>query len=402
MTPLRPLFFARRPRISAPAVRLAPVPRRAVSTAELHSRLRDRAFWRAVAANWKPALKIAAVVNVSVLALQAAVHGALQCVEETTRPTPPTWSFAARYFLRRARMANAWNPLAERKSDDETLRMYDRALAHSAGAGTAGDGWAAAMLRKERGRALEEMRRWDAAESEYRAALDVDADAPRLKVEAATRLARIQEWRGDDVAALETLERAVCFAGGPALPPPGDARNSPALLNAVAEMAVFLARRGEIARALELATAVLARRKAAAAADVGDPKRYTEAIGDPCRVAVSEATVGELLFAIGKRDEGLRWTEDAFHKAWELVDYRLACKECAGIAASNLVQMGRILEEEALRAEDGGKKGWWRRGERSGRVQLREAQRIRQEYDIRRMEVDAVRAVKDSDVAKRA
>jgi len=275
--------------------------------------------------------------------------------------------------------------------------MYDCALAEVEKAGKAG--WELALLRNERGEVLEKMRRWDAAEKEYRAALEVAADVPKLKVEAANRLAKIREWRGDAAGALQVLEQAVRIAGGPALPPPGDGGNTPALMNALVEMSVFLARHGEIGKGLELATDVLVRRKAAEG-EVREPKRYTDATGDPCRVAISETIVGELLFAIGKRDKGLKWTEDAFHKAWELVDYRLACKECAGVAAANLVQMGKILEEEALSMEEG-KKGWWS-GKREKEEKLQKAQRIKGEYEIRRMEVEAVRAVKDSDVAKRA
>ncbi|KAI5846001.1 hypothetical protein BZA05DRAFT_407651 [Tricharina praecox] len=417
MRPLRPTFgriplfrhsiphSIPRPRLPLLSARPTLPPRRPISTTDLRARLRSRSFWRAVLGNWKPALKIAGVVNISILLLQGLVHFGLLIAAETSQPTPPSWPLRARYYLLRARMPNAWNPLVERKTDEEMQRMYDRALEAVVGGGGegAGGGWELVLLRKERGEAQEKLRDWDKAEAEYRAALEVPADAPRLKVEAANRLARIREWRGDAVGALEALEQAVRIAGGPALPTPGDRRNTPELMGAVGEMAVFLARHGEIGRALEMATDVLVRRKTAEAGrEVKDPKRYTEAVGDPCRVAVSEATVGELLFAIGKRDEGLRWSEGAFHKAWELVDYRLACKECAGIAAANLVQMGKILEEEALLMEEG-KKGWWGGNGRTEKEEkLREAQRIRGEYEIRKMEVEAVKAVKDSDVAQRA
>ena len=340
------------------------------------------------------------LVNATLLTAQLAVHAAQHYGAERARPTPESWPFRARYCLRQARIAQPWNPFsAAAKPLSETLAYLDRALAAlPAAEATPGR----AELHVERGECLEKMQHFDEAAGAYAAALDLlpsppsppsSAAAARCTVSAAVRLAKILEWRGshrgEAVEAL--LQRAVDAAAGA-----GDVEAS---ANAQYEMAVFLARRGKLARALEAATQVLALRKRAAA---GDGRRYTASAGDPCRVAATEALIGELLFAIGQHAQGVAWSERAFGAAVALADLRLACKQCASVAAGNLVRMGQIMKDGG--AEDGAAgRGMWRWLRRAGPGgEHEEGQRLVDEYIWRQAEVDAIKAVRDAAEARAA
>lgn len=359
------------------------------------------------------AIKIVVLVNATLLTAQLAVHAAQHYGAEQARPTPESWPFRARYCLRQARIAQPWNPFsAAAKPLSETLAYLDRALAALAAAeATQGR----AELHIERGECLERMQRFDEAADAYAAALDSPSSSPsaRCAVAAAVRLAKILEWRGSnhDGAVGALLQRAADAATG--------ADDAEASANAQYEMAVFLARRGRLARALEVATQVLELRKRAAAAAaeggggggrVADGKRYTASAGDPCRIAATEALIGELLFAIGQRAQGVAWSERAFGAAVALADLRLACKQCASVAAGNLIRMGEIMKDGVgagggAGARDGaagrGKWRWlWRTA--PGSSEHDEGRRLVDEYIWRKVEVDAIKAVRDAAEARAA
>lgn len=342
-------------------------------------------MWRIIISRYRKALRLALIFNGGLLTLQFLAHGGLHWLEESQHPTPTSWPWTTRYYLRRARIPNSWNPFGEKTPDDERLQLLNDAIADIEKQGL--HGWGEVQVRKERGECLERLKRWEEAEGDYKAALEALTEAPAVKVEAAHRLARIREWKEDAIGALEALEVGLKAAEG----------NEVAKLKAKAEMAVFLARQGELGKALELATEVLVARKAAAKEVLpGEERRFTEKIGDPCMIAAAEAMVGELVFALGKREEGVRWTEDAFTKAWPLVDLRLACKECAGVTAGNVVKMAAIMEKAAEGENEGWR--WFWKGNKEAK--LNEARRLKGEYELRGLEVEAVKSVKDAEIAK--
>jgi len=225
------------------------------------------------------------------------------------------------------------------------------------------------------------------------------------RVAAATRLAKILEWRGDIEGAMGMLLKGFGYAFPPAveesgsgatgippeMPRPGAKENTGVLMGIATELGVFLARHGQVAKALEVLAAVLVRRKAAGG--VPDPRRFNTEVGDPCVEAATMAMVGELMFAIGKTKEGVAWSEEAYERAWELVEFRLACKECCTVAAVNLVKMGELLKSDA-----GKETGWFsgKKEEMTG-----EGQRLVDEYTYKQLEVDAVKAVRDAEQAAR-
>jgi tetratricopeptide (TPR) repeat protein len=394
-SPLR-LFFARR--LIPTRARVLGIPRRNASTSPISTgpsassaspstigeRIRSRETWTYIFSQYRAILKLALLLNAGMLSLQLSVHGATHLLEESSRPTPTSFPWTTRYYIRRARIPNAWNPFTgDAFTDAEHLQYLEDALREVERLGLKGA--VVAQLRRERAECLERLLRWEDAEVEYAAALREPMAAKDVRVECAHRLAKIREWRGDGEGALQALETGLEAAEG----------EEPVQLKAMSEMAVFLARRGDVGKALEMATEVLRRRREKQGELLkGEERRFTEKLGDPCRIAAAEAMVGELMFAAGRRPEGVRWTEDAFRKAWDLVDYRLACKECAGVAAANLVKMGAVMEKEAL-AE---KEGWWGKGKRQQRID--EARRVKGEYELRQLEVEAVKAVRDAEVAK--
>jgi hypothetical protein len=223
----------------------------------------------------------------------------------------------------------------------------------------------------------------------------------------AGRWAKILEWRGDEALARLWLERAVGYANPgaienrelgtvkvpPPMPNPSDnnTKEMGPLVNAVTELAVFLARRGEEGMALAMLTQVLKTRMEAP--PVENPRIFNKEVGDPCMIASTKSNIGELMFAMGKKEDGVAWTEKAFEEAWRDVEYRLACKECCEVAAGTLVAMGRILQEEA-----GKPLGWFESGRKREAVK-RWAETLVEEYEWKQLEVKAVRAVKDAQEA---
>lgn len=147
-----------------------------------------------------------------------------------------------------------------------------------------------------------------------------------MRVAAGLRVAKIAEFRRDDGAAEAALRDAVAAAG----------EEREALLKALTETAVFHARRGAEEVALELLTRVLAVQRAAGSTD-------------PCAEAATMTYIGEVLFALGERRQGVAWSKEAFERSAGLAELRAKCKECAIVAGRNLSAMAALMEQETGR-----------------------------------------------------
>ena len=373
--------------------------------ASVLSRLSTKTFWVYLSTQYRSAMKLALALNVAVITTQLSVHAYLHDLEETARPTTSDWGIMPRYYLRRARIPNPWNPWGDPKPDIATKLYLDRCLDEVKGGALIMDqkseSWKRDYfrLRKERAEWFERNGRWEEAREEYTVALAVELrTAKRERVDASARLAKILEWEGKEEEAFTVLRRAVGWAGGrgegpmPALPEVGSRENTGVLLDAVSEYAGYLARKGQYEPALGLFTEVLRRRRGAVMME--DPQNWNEEIADPCRDAATMVAVGELMFAMGKQKEGVAWSEKAFAQAWGLLHFRQACKDCAGVAAENLQAMGRLLKKQAEERKPG-KLEW--NAEKEKKKLLTEAERLEKGYRDAKMDVDAVRAVRDSE-----
>lgn len=225
----------------------------------------------------------------------------------------------------------------------------------------------------------------------------------------------------------------------PAMLPPADdmEANTAPLLAAVSELAIFLARHGELTPALDLLGRVLLARRAHASSSLfpsssplstpqpqtstttditttttttatrsrkrTDPRAFSTSPGDACAIATTTAAIGELLWALGKRADGVAWEQKAFDDTRGLADYRRACKDCALVAAENLVRMGEVMAREGSGEVDG--KGWFgtrkrkdekKEGEKREEEEKREGERLREVYEQRLEEVRDIRAVRDA------
>ncbi|KAI5779052.1 hypothetical protein EDC01DRAFT_755865 [Geopyxis carbonaria] len=398
----------RRPQL-LPRPRPAPIrPRippaiRHVSTAEIKRRLYSPAFWRTVVSEYRTAIKFTFIIQLGVLGAQASLHFALHRLEEEQRPTCSAWPWLARYYLRMSRLPNPWNPWGKPQRDADVKYYLDAALDAVDGreppAGHVGnaEAWREELirLRKARGEWYETHSKWTDAQREYEAALAVPLRAEGGRVAVAARLARILEWQAHAQGALDVLTAAQGWAAAG-----GDA----CVLDAKTEVAAYHARHGDLGRALELLGEVLIARRAAPR--VADPREFTDAPGDPCKEAATMAGIGELMFAVGKRAEGVRWSEAAWERAWRDAEYRVACKECAGVAAGNLVKMGELMMKEAEEAEGGEKgkgkgKGWFWSTAGKKEEMREEAERLLVTYTQASANVEAVRAIRDAEIVKK-
>lgn len=180
------------------------------------------------------------------------------------------------------------------------------------------------------------------ARADWGRVLDTVRAGAEARVGAALRVAKIAEFEGEDGAAEEALGKAVEVASGEE----EEEGNSKVLLRALTEMAVFRARHGEEGRALELLTRVLAARRAARKPlDPGAPQA-AEMAGDPCAEAATMTYIGEVLFALGERRQGVAWSKEAFGKSVGLAELRRRCRECAIVAGTNLSAMIALIEQE--------------------------------------------------------
>lgn len=288
-------------------------------------------------------------------------------------------------------MGNSWIPLIGADiSEQERLFWIDKALER-------GEELVDVLMMKAA--CLERSKRWDDAKVAYLRALEVGGGQTEDMVEAWCRVAKISAWQGLEKDVVEgALRNAISTAypdswrtGTLVLPEIGSRDNSAVLMGAVTELAVETARWGDIAGAIEMLTNVLIRRRAAAAGCE---------ISDPCKEATVMAMIGELVFSIGGKNEGVRWCEGAFEKAWKFADQRIVCKQCANIAAENLVKMGKSLKK--INAGEGENNlniggGWfWQGKKKILDDNMREGERLEMEYSLMLEEVQAIRAIRDA------
>ncbi|KAF3930205.1 hypothetical protein ABW20_dc0102598 [Dactylellina cionopaga] len=73
---------------------------------------------------------------------------------------------------------------------------------------------------------------------------------------------------------------------------------------------------------------------------------------DTCREASIMAYIGEVIWAVGSKSDGLAWTKKAMGQAEKEAERRNSCKECAIYAVANAITM-----TEEMEAERGRKKG---------------------------------------------
>lgn len=182
------------------------------------------------------------------------------------------------------------------------------------------------------------------------------ADTPTAtadaRVAAGLRVAKLAEFQRDDAAAEAALLGAVAA---------GEKAGGTALVTALTEMAVFQAcKRGDRFAALELLTRVLATRRAAGRPVDPGSAEAASMVADPCAEAATMTYIGEILFALGERREGVAWSKQAFSQSAELAELRGKCKECAIVAGTNLSAMAALMEAEAAAAEgEKGRAGWF-------------------------------------------
>ncbi|KAI5812837.1 hypothetical protein BZA77DRAFT_322969 [Pyronema omphalodes] len=344
----------------------------------IRTRLADPDFMPELWRQYRRLMIYMLLLNGSLAGGQLLLHAWEQRRIELENPTPESWPQMARYYLRLSRERNPYFYFGDDKGIDKTLEFLDWCIEELEKIpGGAKDG--IAEVRKERGRVLEKMGFWDQAEKEYEIAMNAGGKGASF---ASNRLAKIREWKGDVDGAEEALMVALKEA---------DKEN---MVDAMFELGVFKARHGRIAEGLQMVTEVLAMRRALEK-EVIDPKRWTPSPGDPCKIAATEAVVGELLFALGKKEEGVQWSESAFENGWKMADFRTKCRDCALVTADNLIKMGEILEKDAEKM----KKGWFS-GDKKKKELLAEAQRLKTEYDDRKFELEAIKVVRDAEFEK--
>ncbi|KAI5801412.1 hypothetical protein DFH27DRAFT_622515 [Peziza echinospora] len=170
------------------------------------------------------------------------------------------------------------------------------------------------------------------------------------------------------------------------------------LLHTATELGVHYSRHAHLPKALPIFLSILRARTDPAA---------NEATADPCEVAKVMSYLGEVLWASGKKKQGLAWVRKAVGKAIPLVEMRGACRDCAVYAAGNEVVMLRKLAEERggeKKGRSSGSGGWglWRGGSggREGEMaEEEEEERRRWEGEIgeaeeRLAEIESVRIAK--------
>lgn len=258
---------------------------------------------------------------------------------EQSHPTPSTLPWRARAALTLSRAVTAWAghgpaaTLALRSALDE-LELHPQ---HTAAWG---------LAHQQTLRQLAELAEFaedtTAARELWQRILDAADAAADARVVAGLRVAKIAEFQRDERAAEGALVAAVAV---------GETERGKALVTALTEMAVFRARRGDPEGALELLTRVLATRRAAIPPE--DPGRAdtVDMLADPCAEAATMTYIGEVLFALGERREGVAWSKQAFTQSIGLAELRGKCKECAIVAGTNLSAMAALMEGEAAGGE---------------------------------------------------
>ncbi|KAI5846273.1 hypothetical protein DFP73DRAFT_593343 [Morchella snyderi] len=218
-----------------------------------------------------------------------------------------------------------------------------------------------------------------------------DAHWADVKVGAALRASRIAAFMGDLAAAERALVMGVeCTDAGDGATVEG--------LRARTELGVFYARCGRGAEALELFTRVLAARRAVAPPQDPGAAGAAEALGDPCAEAVTMAYIGEVVFSLGERRQGVAWSKEAYGRSEPLALLRGKCKECAVAAARNVAAMVRLMEEreegeEGKEGKRGGKRGWtlFSGGRKAEEEEEKESL---EEWERRVVRLESIRATK--------
>ncbi|KAF8425625.1 hypothetical protein EV426DRAFT_701604 [Tirmania nivea] len=140
---------------------------------------------------------------------------------------------------------------------------------------------------------------------------------------------------------------------------PAGERLSRDLLNAATELGIHYARFKRLDKALPVFLSLLRARSS-----VSPTKEMTTrgGLADPCEIGKVEAYLGEVLWAVGERRQGVEMEKRALETVERLVEERAGCRDCAVFAGGNLVVMLRKLLEEVEERNAKGKKldaGWW-------------------------------------------
>lgn len=263
---------------------------------------------------------------------------------ENAHPTPPSLPWRARIALTLSRTLTLWS--SHRAATTHSLRVVLEELELCSA--PENPAWIHAHVHtlQQLAGILELDDDVETARGLWQRVFDTADAEPGARVAAGLRVAKIAEFQGDDEAAFVALEGAVGVAEKK------KEEAGEALLRALTEMAVFRARRGEAEAALELLTRVLGVRRATAA-------------GDPCAEAATMTYIGEVLFALGERREGVAWSKEAFGRSAGLAELRGKCRECAIVAGRNLSAMAALMEEEEAAAAAAGRAG--KKQKRAGR-----------------------------------
>ncbi|KAH8149155.1 uncharacterized protein LAJ45_06694 [Morchella importuna] len=322
-----------------------------------------------------------------------AFTGALLYVESTS-PTAPSLPRTARFGITFARVLQRFAPsqtwLAIEVLRDTVQRMppWDGQSAQWCRGYISAMKLLAELLEEEDQHA--EAREWYQRILDTPRERDDDAEWADLKVAAALRVSRIAAFMGD----MEGAERAL-VRGVECTVPLGEEdggvfpASSVEGLKASTELGVFYARCEREPEALEIFTRVLAaRRRVLPPVDPADSKA-AEVVSDPCAEAVTMAYIGEVMFSMGDRQQGVAWSKEAYDRSEPLAQLRGKCKECALVAAKNISAMIKLMEEGQNEQKE--KKSSWRLF--SGASKAEEKENLG-EWENRVLRLESIRATK--------
>lgn len=322
-----------------------------------------------------------------------AFTGALLYVE-STNPTPPALPRTARLGITFARVLRRFVPSQTWLATEVLRDTVQRMPAWEGQSAQWRRGYISAM--KLLAELLEEADQHGEAREWYERILDTprerddDAEWADLKVAAALRASRIAAFMGDLEGAERALVKGVeCTVPLEGAGDAGGLKASVEGLKALTELGVFYARCEREPEALEIFTRVLAaRRRVPPPADPADPKA-AEVISDPCAEAVTMAYIGEVIFSMGDRQQGVAWSKEAYNRSEPLAQLRGKCKECALVAAKNIAAMIKLMEEGQKEQKE--KKSKWSLF--SGASKAEEQDNL-EEWENRVLRLESIRATK--------
>lgn len=264
---------------------------------------------------------------------------------EQSHPTPPTLPWRTRTALTLSRAIAAWT--GHRPAATIVLRSALEELELAPQRTTA---WRLAHQQTlgQLAEFAELAEDPSAARELWQRLVDTPTATGAARVAAGLRVAKIAEFQRDDAAAEAALLAAVAA---------GEKAGGKALVTALTETAVFRASRGDQFAALELLTRVLATRRAAGRPVDPGSAEAAEMVADPCAEAATMTYIGEILFALGERREGVAWSKKAFSQSAGLAELRGKCKECAIVAGTNLSAMAALMEAEEQAGEKRSRRG---------------------------------------------